>query len=343
MPCSEIGPMTCKINLLFLPYHNTGGHFIDWSIQYVCGKIENSSDYFNKKNWHHHRSIRTPGFSATVKKIRELQTNSNNLFENIYVSMADFQKSLEKMFEPGITIENSTHEQRIAAINYSHNDYKQLYQWAQSQKFIPVTFDYCESDLLSVMYNDRHTVDLYQRPVDSQEELYKQYINFFFNENQEKFTDKQIWDQREMLALMYRFDIFKISNLQEIFINSLPHLYYNTDDIWNNFIPVLKEICSVLGLNVDPDRFQTWCGIYKEWRNVHDPAFGRHLDRIIDAIVNNKFMVLDRFDLNFAKEVIIQNQLIFKHNLNLKTWNLEKFPNNTKDLHKLLEPNTHAI
>ena len=201
--------MTCKINLLFLPYHNTGGHFIDWSIQYVCGMIEHDSDQCNKKNWHHHASIITHGFDDTVKKIRELQINSNRNFENIYVHLITFQNSLEKIYGPEITIENSTHQQRTAAINHCHDDFKELYRWAQNQKFVPIAFDYCESDLLSIMYNNRHTVDLYQILKDSQKDLCDQYVNFFFKESKKKFTDKQLWDQREMLALMYRFDIFK--------------------------------------------------------------------------------------------------------------------------------------
>lgn len=326
-----------------MPYHNSGGHFIDWSIQYVCGKIEHDSNQFNKKNWHQHRSIMTYGFNDTVEKINEIQTNSNNKFENIYVTLSNFQNLLEKIHGPGITIENSTHEQRTVVTNYRYDDYIQLYQWAQSQKFIPVAFDYCESDLLSMVYNNRHIVDVYQNRKDTQEEVCEQYIDFFFKESKEKFTSREIWDQREMFALMYRFETFKIPNLTETFINSLPHLYYNTDDVWNNFAPVLHEICLILGLEMDPDKFSIFCKHYKEWREVHDPTFGRHLDRIVDAIVNNKFMPLNRFDLNFLKEVIIQNQLITKHNLNLRTWNLEKFPNNTQDLHKLLEPNIHTM
>ena len=35
--------------------------------------------------------------------------------------------------------------------------------------------------------------------------------------------------------------------------------------------------------------------------------------------------------------------LIYKYGLNLKTWQLEKFPNNTKQLHELLEENIHPI
>jgi len=61
---------------------------------------------------------------------------------------------------------------------------------------------------------------------------------------------------------------------------------------------------------------------------------------IVDAIVNNLYYEID---LTFDQEIIIQHCLIYQHGLNLKTWQLEKFPNNTQDLHKLLEPNIHSV
>jgi len=54
-------------------------------------------------------------------------------------------------------------------------------------------------------------------------------------------------------------------------------------------------------------------------------------------------MDLSRFELNLNQEASIQHVLIYKYDLNLKTWGLEKFPNNTKKLHELLEPNIHKI
>ena len=45
--------------------------------------------------------------------------------------------------------------------------------------------------------------------------------------------------------------------------------------------------------------------------------------------------------MNFYKEVMIQQALIRRHSLNLKTWQLETFPANTQELYKLLEPSLH--
>ena len=60
----------------------------------------------------------------------------------------------------------------------------------------------------------------------------------------------------------------------------------------------------------------------------------------MDAIVNNWHYEID---LTFEQEVIVQHCLIYQHGLNLKTWQLEQFPRNTRDLHRLLEPNTHTV
>jgi len=38
---------------------------------------------------------------------------------------------------------------------------------------------------------------------------------------------------------------------------------------------------------------------------------------------------------------MMQHALIYKHGLTLKGWGLENFPDDTKDLHQLLEPNVY--
>ena len=53
-------------------------------------------------------------------------------------------------------------------------------------------------------------------------------------------------------------------------------------------------------------------------------------------------MDLTRLKLDIIQEAFIQHELIYKHNLNLKTWQLEKFTN-TQQLHNLLETNTHPL
>jgi hypothetical protein len=49
------------------------------------------------------------------------------------------------------------------------------------------------------------------------------------------------------------------------------------------------------------------------------------------------------YNFEFYQEAIIQHIMIYKYGMNFKLWQLEKFPDNTQDLHKLLEPNIHKV
>ena len=53
-------------------------------------------------------------------------------------------------------------------------------------------------------------------------------------------------------------------------------------------------------------------------------------------------MDLESFELDIMQEAAIQRELIYKYNLNFKTWQLEKFQS-TRQLHALLEPNIHSL
>jgi hypothetical protein len=97
---------------------------------------------------------------------------------------------------------------------------------------------------------------------------------------------------------------------------------------------------SYLGKSIDDARWNHWVTVYTKWRNVHLDVlrFGWNLSHVVEAIVNGYDYDLTPLNLDIIRESIIQGHLIKYHGLNLKTWNLDKFPFNTKDLHDLLEP-----
>jgi hypothetical protein len=332
-------------NLLFIPYHNTGGHFIDWSLYFVTGQQQ----YFKKnsqpdsivqnsdvvvKNWHYHQSVIIYGFDDLRTTLETLGDSNTNL----YVTLLPLVKAVKLLFD--IDLDSATSDQINSALSYVQQDLANMLQWTQNQGLIPVIFDYCKSDFLSIFYNDRYPMDWHYRPLNDSFQYQEMVQRSFFNETTARFG-QEIWDQREKASLM----VVKPMDYQvhHLINYSLAHLYYTTDDVWNNMPNIVHEICTVLQLSIDPEKFSIWEKIYTQWRTVHDPYFARHFDRIIDSIVNGKYMRLDRFKLNFFKEVLIQNALITRHNLNLKTWNLVKFPNNTQELHSLLEPNIHVL
>jgi hypothetical protein len=100
------------------------------------------------------------------------------------------------------------------------------------------------------------------------------------------------------------------------------------------------EFCE---LAVDATRWESWLAVYNKWQKLHLEIleFTFNYQHIVDAIVNDWYYELN--DLSFEQEIVIQHCLIYQHGLNLKTWGLEKFPANTKELHQLLEPNIHKI
>ena len=90
--------------------------------------------------------------------------------------------------------------------------------------------------------------------------------------------------------------------------------------------------------------YQKWLLIYNQWKNVHKQKlmFVWYFDTIINNILQGIDFDLIRFNLDITQEATIQHFLIYKHNLNFKTWQLIKFTN-TRQLHELLEPNIHPL
>ena len=68
-----------------------------------------------------------------------------------------------------------------------------------------------------------------------------------------------------------------------------------------------------------------------------------HFDEIMNAVLNGYTMDISSFNLDIMQEATIQHVLIYKYGLNLKTWELDVFPNNTKHIHELIEENIHPI
>jgi hypothetical protein len=292
----------------------------------------------HEKNWHHHTALFAHGYVDLVEKVNLLKSSSDRKFENIYLCTLKLHIVVKQLFNT--TFGSATAEQIELCNTHIRDDTEKMLRWAQQQNIPLIVLDYCKSDLFSIFYNNRFHIGLNDELLSSQQQVTEQYVNYFFHNSVKQFDQQEIWNQREMLALMYNFDHQRF-DFSDMYNHKLPHLYYTTDDIWNNFPAVLEEICEELGLEIITEHVIKWREIYKQWRDVHDPYFGRHLNRIIDSIVAGKYMSLKRFKLNFWHEVIIQQQLITHHNLNLKTWQLSKFPDNTLDLHVLLEKNIH--
>ena len=121
------------------------------------------------------------------------------------------------------------------------------------------------------------------------------------------------------------------------------HFYAESESMWYDGKITIEQLMKFLNIPIDKTLWDRWVDVYNKWQQLQLEIlkFGINFDHIINSIVNNWYYEIG--NLTFELEVIIQHYLIYKHGLNLKTWQLEKFPSNTQDLYKLLEPNIHPV
>jgi hypothetical protein len=117
-----------------------------------------------------------------------------------------------------------------------------------------------------------------------------------------------------------------------------------TVDIWMNMNNTIYDIMNFLSISIDRERYNKWLPIYNEWKKLHTKRvmWCWYYDQIIEYIIKGHEMDLQRFDLDIYQEATIQHTMIYDYGLNFRTFNLNKFTN-TKQLHDLLEPNTHTL
>lgn len=178
------------------------------------------------------------------------------------------------------------------------------------------------------------------------DEQQQEFQNAFFSKSQTSWASQgltEVWDQRERIALDFRpFDTDKFLLDQDVGFNK-PHQRISSLDLWINTEETTLGALQQLGLPINTQRHQAWQLIAQQWQKIHlqNIKFYHEIDHIVKAIVNGWYYNIG--DLELIQEAIIQHCLIYKHNLNLKTWGLSKFPRNTQDLHVLLEDNIHTV
>lgn len=310
---------------------NVGGTFLSWSLHYLNGHKEYFS--YKKNSWNNLTD-------------QPLTNNNAHNFEKNWVGEVD---GLNPMLA---TL--STTDTKDFHVMYFHTFRNSLLPNDDvtdlTKKKINEAMDAC-SNRIVLSTNKNHNLyfsKFEQRGLEStitDEEHWDDFIKLFFNKSASArdFLDlKNVWGKREFLALNIKPDqVIKIPDEVDL---TKSHLFLDTFDLYNTFDETVTELFDYLGLLIDQSRKEHWNGVYKQWQHLHFERirFAWYFDQIIDHILNNYYMDLTRFNLDLIQEACIQHHLIYNYNLNLKTWQLEKF-SNTQQLHNLLEPNTHQI
>lgn len=312
-----------------------GGTFLTWSLHYLAGHdtcyhakthqwVDVPSDPLTKKNSHNFRANQINSLESFNESYSALLNVATSEFHTIYFH--NFSLTLESQdFDAQQAIAKLNSDQLIIiSLSPEH----QLYQSSYNTR----------ADKQSSWVNP--TVNL-----SNNQDILTDFIDFFLTDSIAKWRQlglTNIWDQREFLALNLR-----PNNAYNIVCNvdlTQDHYRLDTSELWHTFDQTVSCMFDYLNLKINTIRWKNWTKVYYKWRQVHYQRmlFVWYFDKIINYIINGYSMDLTRFKLDLIQEAVIQHELIYKHSLNLKTWQLEKFTN-TKQLHNLLESNTHIL
>lgn len=328
-----------------------GCTFFDWSMHFLSGqeKFYNIKDQdwmpvvadpVQRNNAHGHLKNHPSGFATIQEHINHVLSISQDPLYSIYPARMLIYRAVSDLNIPINQIGSSENQLKIN--QYIKNDFDQL-------------FEFCNRHSVKLIYvGDDPSVQLYyltvrtnspkmsNGQVSSPQESAKDNQQIFFNNSINTWRQlnlTNIWDQREQQALDTRPLHYADTNFKNM---TYPHMWISCQELWYNGEDAALRMLKYLNLNAVSARVKAWRPIYKKWqqKQLQILKFNFNCQHIVDSIVNNWYYEID---LTFDQEVVIQHCLLYQHNLNLKTWQLTKFPNNTQDLHKLLVPNTHSL
>jgi hypothetical protein len=313
---------------------NAGCTFVDWSINFLSGQnfyfsfaknkwIPLVSNPLTKYNAHGHDRNHPLGLDAVTTMFEQAQQMPNSGLYSIYPFFTSSSPDLVKK----ISVDNPHDQKQL-------ND--KIHKWQQDE--FSTIFDLCTKHADVIFIHKDKTANWYH---------YVDHVrgdgSIPYAMNTEFFEFENTWDLRERMALDMRFVDPNEFNVEDTADFSKLHFRASASDLWCRGVDLFQHMMLYLDLPIDPVRWQKWIPVYHEWaqKPLAQMHFGDNFDDTVKCIVNGWYKALPEFTLE--QEAMIQHALIYRHNLNLKTWQLEKFPRNTIELHKLLEPNIHAL
>ncbi len=312
-----------------------GGTFLTWSLHYLAGHdtyyhaqtqqwLSVPSNPLTKKNSHGFKANQIESLESFNKNYSTLIDIATHDFHTIYFH--NFSSTLESQDYDTQQVVSKLESDQLIIVSLPPVDY--LYQQSYNKRTSnPSSLENPAVRLLS------------------NQDILTDFINFFFKESNKKWHQlglTNVWDRREFLAL--NVNPYKTQNIVCNIDLTRDHYRLDTSELWYTFDQTVSCLFDYLNLKINTTRRKNWTKVYYKWKQFHYQRmlFVRYFDQIVNYIINGYSMDLTRFNLELIQEAVIQHELIYKHRLNLKTWQLEKFIN-TKQLHDLLEPNIHPL
>ena len=318
-----------------------GCTFADWSLHFLAGKSEYfnaaqnkwyllSSNPLGKFNAHHHPKNHPLGLSAYLDTLKTFLDLPNQDLFSAYVSSGTRQDAVNALGVSDVNANyqliNDYHSRELAEIWQAHHDAGGYNVCITADRRFPLR-----------TLTTRSITDP-TAPKDDYLAKTSDYYNKFYPHK--NFDQLPVWDQRELLALDVK--PFVKFNLLDRLDLSLPHCLINGEEWLTQGERTMRMIMDFCQTEIVPIRLEQWLPVYYQWQKVqsNSATFSIELEHIVNATVNGWYYPID---LTLYQEAVVQHCLIYQHNLNIRNWELSKFPNNTQELHKLLEANTHSI
>lgn len=330
---------------------SVGCTFVDWSIQFLSGQsmyyrinesqwINLTRDPLTELNAHGHHKNHPKGFEKTKLYLDKCDHLSDNSVNSMYPTFLSGTAAAKLLNIPKDQIIDN-----IEKINTArYNDYIKIFDLGEKSNTKIIFID---TDTRVLLYNigirNVHTPweSGDSSAIETVEDVRTAYQEIYFQKDINTWQDLNLisrWDDRERQALNCR--PFNTVGVEPHLTGQ--HLWISSLDLWTRTEQIIKKIMKFVELEIDLTRLTEWLPICKKWQDKQQQLleFAYNYQHIVKSIVNNWYYEIN---LTFEQEVVIQHCLIYQHGLNLKTWQLEKFPDNTQELHKLLEPNCHVL
>jgi hypothetical protein len=309
-------------------------HFLSDQSEYYNVQLDQyiglSQNPITELNAHGHKKNHPRGLQATEFYVNKFSQQPNDIICSMYPFPLYLNEAAQYIGDHADNLHIPENLSKAKA--YVDNDYQQILDFSYERDFKLV---FVSHDPRVALYHQ--SVRSFDRCTGTLDDVQQ----MFFGENIRKWEElnlTDVWDVRERMAL----NIHPMANLEFSADLTNPHYWVNCMDLWTRTDVIMKHIMDYVDLPIVQERWKQWLPICASWQKIQLDIveFCYNQPHIVDAVVNNWYYEID---LTFQQEVIIQHYLIYQHGLNLRTWQLEKFPSNTQDLHKLLEPNIHPI
>ena len=315
-------------------FASIGCTFVEWSINYLAG-----NDYYYKI-WPSY--LKNKNGTANVIPLIDNPVSG----KNAHGHNRNHPRGLEET------------KRVIGLLQQQKSGLRSCYPWSSDQQEHTQIINYCLEESIPVVFvtlpkhfvlfsfiGARSSVEwengVPRFGVPDLDKIKKMTSNFFAD-SASKWESEEIWDLRELLALnlykMFNATNYLTSMLEDVKDTNLHRV--SGPLLWHAGEDLFPKIFCKLDLKLDEERFSKWKPVYNQWQAVLRKQvidFYYNLDFIVASIVHNLDLDLSQFNMSLTKEIVIQAELIKKHNLTIKGWGLEKFPGNATDLHKLLE------